>query len=31
MSRNAPSVDVDTFRADQDSVADHEAVGPYDQ
>lgn len=31
MSRNAPSVDVETFRADQDAVADHEAVGPYDR
>ena len=31
MSRNAPSIDVETFRADQDAVADHEAAGPYDQ
>ena len=29
MSRNAPSIDVETFRADQDAVADHEADGPY--
>jgi len=30
MSRNAPGVDIENFRADQDAVADHEAVGPYD-
>jgi prevent-host-death family protein len=31
MSRNAPDIDIETFRADQDAVIDHEAVGPYDQ
>lgn len=31
MSRNAPSVDIESFRADQDAVADHEAAGPYAQ
>lgn len=29
MSRNAPSIDIETFRADQDAVADHEAASPY--
>jgi prevent-host-death family protein len=31
MSRNAPGIDVETFRADQDAVADHEAADPYDR
>lgn len=31
MSRNAPSVDVETFRADQDAVADHDAASGYDR
>lgn len=31
MSRNAPSVDIATFRADQDAVTDHEVAGPYDR
>lgn len=31
MSRNAPNVDVEAFRADQDAIADHEAIGRYDQ
>lgn len=30
-SRNAPDVDIETFRADQDVVADHEAEGPYER
>jgi prevent-host-death family protein len=29
MSRNAPSVDIETFRADQEAAIDHEAAGPY--
>jgi prevent-host-death family protein len=31
MSRNAPSVDMETFRTDQDIAVDHEAAGPYDR
>lgn len=31
MSRNAPSVDIETFRADQEAVIDHEADSPYDR
>lgn len=31
LSRNAPGIDVETFRADQDAAADHEAAGPDDQ
>jgi hypothetical protein len=31
MSRNAPSIDIETFRADQDAAVDHEAVSPYDE
>lgn len=31
MSRNAPSIDIEAFRADQDAVADHDAVSPYDR
>jgi prevent-host-death family protein len=31
MSRNAPDADLDAFRADQDAVADQEAVGPYER
>ncbi|HEX3790001.1 MAG TPA: type II toxin-antitoxin system prevent-host-death family antitoxin [Pseudonocardiaceae bacterium] len=31
MSRNAPGIDIEMFRADQDAVADHEAAGPYDR
>ncbi|HYS40428.1 MAG TPA: type II toxin-antitoxin system prevent-host-death family antitoxin [Pseudonocardiaceae bacterium] len=30
MSRNAPRIDIETFRADQDAVADHEVASPYD-
>jgi prevent-host-death family protein len=29
MSRNAPTSDLDAFRADQDAVADHEESDPY--
>jgi antitoxin (DNA-binding transcriptional repressor) of toxin-antitoxin stability system len=29
MSRNAPGIDVDAFRADQDAALDHEAPSPY--
>lgn len=31
MSRNAPGVDLDTFRADQDFAAEHEAASPYER
>jgi prevent-host-death family protein len=31
MSRNAPDLDLETFRADQDALADHEVSGPYDR
>jgi prevent-host-death family protein len=31
MSRNAPAVDLETFRADQDAVVDQEAGGPYER
>jgi prevent-host-death family protein len=31
MSRNAPSIDVETFRADQEAVIDHEADSPCDR
>lgn len=31
MSRSAPAIDVDAFRADQDAAFDHEASSPYDQ
>ncbi|MFI1917154.1 type II toxin-antitoxin system Phd/YefM family antitoxin [Nocardia sp. NPDC020380] len=30
MSRNAPAMDIDAFRADQDSALDHETSSPYD-
>lgn len=29
MSRGAPSVDLEAFRADQDAAADHDAGDPY--
>ena len=29
MSRNAPAGDLDAFRTDQDTVADHEESDPY--
>jgi prevent-host-death family protein len=31
MSRNAPAVDLDAFRADQEAALDHEAGGPYER
>nr|WP_018640239.1 type II toxin-antitoxin system prevent-host-death family antitoxin [Parafrankia elaeagni] len=31
MSRNAPTIDLEAFRADQDATIDHEAGGAYDQ
>jgi prevent-host-death family protein len=31
MSRNAPISDLDAFRADQDTVADHEESDPYER
>ncbi|GLY69488.1 type II toxin-antitoxin system Phd/YefM family antitoxin [Amycolatopsis taiwanensis] len=31
MSRNAPGIDIETFRADQDAAADHEMISPYDR
>ena len=31
MSRNAPPVDLDTFRSDQDAALDHEASSPYER
>jgi antitoxin (DNA-binding transcriptional repressor) of toxin-antitoxin stability system len=31
MSHNAPDLDLETFRADQDALADHEVSGPYDR
>ena len=31
MSRNAPEIDLETFRADQDAAADHEASSPYER
>jgi hypothetical protein len=30
MSRNAPDVDLDAFRADQNAAADHEASSAYE-
>jgi antitoxin (DNA-binding transcriptional repressor) of toxin-antitoxin stability system len=31
MSANAPGVDVEAFRADQEAAADHEVTSPYDR
>ncbi|MGO9083449.1 MAG: type II toxin-antitoxin system Phd/YefM family antitoxin [Streptosporangiaceae bacterium] len=31
MSRNAPAVDLEAFRADQDKALDHEASSPYER
>jgi prevent-host-death family protein len=31
LSRNAPDVDPDAFRADQDAAADHEISSPYER
>ena len=31
MSRNAPAIDLDTLRADQDAALDYEENGPYER
>lgn len=31
MSRNAPDVDLDAFRADQKAALDHESTSPYER
>ncbi|WP_024806214.1 type II toxin-antitoxin system Phd/YefM family antitoxin [Nocardia sp. BMG51109] len=31
MSRNAPAIDPDAFRADQDAAFDHEVTSPYER
>lgn len=31
MSRNAPAIDIEAFRADQDATAEHETTDPYDR
>jgi antitoxin (DNA-binding transcriptional repressor) of toxin-antitoxin stability system len=31
MSRNAPGIDLDAFRADQDAALDHQAGSPYER
>jgi hypothetical protein len=31
MSRNAPDVDLEAFRADQDAAADHETSSPHER
>jgi prevent-host-death family protein len=31
MSRNAPDVDLDAFRADQEAALDHEPTSPYER
>lgn len=31
MSRNAPDIDLEAFRADQDAAFDHEASNPYER
>jgi prevent-host-death family protein len=31
MSRNAPAVDLDTFRADQDAALDYDQSSPYER
>ena len=31
MSRNAPGVDLDVFRADQDLATEHETTDPYER
>jgi prevent-host-death family protein len=31
MSRNAPAIDLEAFRADQDAALDHEADSPYER
>jgi antitoxin (DNA-binding transcriptional repressor) of toxin-antitoxin stability system len=31
MSRNAPGIDLDAFRTDQDAALDHQAGSPYER
>ena len=31
MSRNAPTINLEAFRADQDAAIDNEATSPYDR
>jgi antitoxin (DNA-binding transcriptional repressor) of toxin-antitoxin stability system len=31
MSRNAPEIDLEAFRADQDALVDHEVSDPYER
>jgi antitoxin (DNA-binding transcriptional repressor) of toxin-antitoxin stability system len=31
MSRSAPGIDIDAFRADQEAAFDHDASSPYEQ
>jgi prevent-host-death family protein len=31
MSRSAPGIEIDAFRADQEAAFDHDASSPYDQ
>jgi len=31
MSRSAPGMEIDAFRADQEAAFDHDASSPYDQ
>jgi prevent-host-death family protein len=31
MSRSAPGIDIEDFRADQEAAFDHDTSGPYDQ
>jgi prevent-host-death family protein len=31
MSRSAPGIDIDAFRADQEAAFDHDTSSPYDQ
>jgi prevent-host-death family protein len=31
MSRNAPGIDIEAFRADQDAAVDQEVISPYDR
>lgn len=31
MSRNAPAIDLEAFRADQDAAFDHEVSSPYER
>ena len=31
LSRSAPGMDIETFRADQEAAFDHDVTGPYDR